>query len=62
MTDLKKKNEKGMLHLDICEKQDNDQFLKNSSETRTFFSVTFPKLPFFVDSFLRLQTGDSRYE
>ena len=51
-----------MLHLDICEKDDNHQFLKNSLETRTFFSVTFSKLPFFVDSFIRQQTGESRYE
>ena len=43
---LKKKNEKGMLRSDICEKEDNHKFFKNSSETRTFVSVTFSKLPF----------------
>ena len=51
-----------MLHLDICEKEDNHKFHKNSLETRTFFSFTFPKLHFFVDSFLRHQTGETRYE
>ena len=43
---LKKKNEKGMLRSDICEKEDNHKFFKNSSETRTFVSVTLSKLPF----------------
>ena len=31
-------------------------------KTRTFLSVTFFKLPFFADSFLRQQIGESRYE
>ena len=35
-----------VLRSDICEKEDNYKFFKNSSETRTFVSVTFSKLPF----------------
>ena len=43
---FEKKEWKGMLRSDICEKEDNHKFFKNSSETRTFVSVTFSKLPF----------------
>ena len=38
---VKKKNEKGMLHLNICEKEDNHKFPKHSLQTGTFVNVTF---------------------